>query len=249
MVINIDDKRLISSKLIMKLKNQLKVYNKYIALYSDLKGKPFSSYTTEKHPFYKEDVVIMRSKDNVVQLIISKRDTTFTYNYHPTYQLNAKASMALFTDLAESVFHSIIDIVKDVDDIEVMGCVNFLHIPTPSLNPSQLIFEQFLKVPNIQKIHTLNLNFSTEVDNTYFVNYSFNKYEQKVLSEKPNNPIKPTKEELKKAIKTGEGIQLIIDINNRPFLKEEKEVFDKFAVTKLLIFVRETILNIDKLFK
>lgn len=251
MIININEKRIINSKLILKLKNQSKVMDKQVAIYSDLKGKPFSTYNTEKHPLLK-DVVIMRSNDDVAQLVISKQNTTLTYNYHPTYQLNVKASLALFTDLAESIFHSIIDIVRDVSDIEVMGCINFIHIPTPSLNPSQLVFEQFLNVPGVDKINTLNLSFSTERKNSYYVNYAFNKYEQKSFSEKPNNPKKPTKEELKKAVKTGEGIQLIVDINNKPYLKNNKDNenfgFGKPTVTELLIFVRETILNMDNMF-
>ncbi len=247
MVINIKEKRIINSKLILKLKDQSKIMGKHEAIYSDLKGKPFSDYKKEKNPLLKSDMVVMKSKDSVVQLGISKQNTTLTYNYHPTYQLNVKASMALFTDMAETVFHSIADIIKDISDIEVMGCINYLHIPTPSLNPSQLLFEQFLNVPNIDKIHTLNLSFSTEEKDSYFVNYAFNRYEQKVLNKKPIDPRKPTREELKGAVKTGEGIQLIIDINNRPFLKSQKE-FNKEAITGLLIFVRETVLKSDKLF-
>jgi hypothetical protein len=247
MVINIKEKRIINSKLILKFKNQSKVMDKHVAIYSDLKGKPFSDYKKEKNPMLKSDVVMMKSKDSVVQLAISKHNTTLTYNYHPTYQLNVKASMALFTDMGETVFHSITDIVKDLSDIEVMGCINYLHIPTPSLNPSQLLFEQFLNVPSIDKIHTLNLSFSVQERDKYFTNYAFNRYEQKVLNKKPNNPKKPTKEELKGAVKTGEGIQMVIDINNRPFIKSEQD-FDKDAITDLLIFVRETVLNSDKLF-
>ncbi|MFW5799334.1 MAG: hypothetical protein ACOCV8_00860 [Spirochaetota bacterium] len=247
--INIEEKILINSKLIMKLKNQSKIVDKQIAIYSDLKERPFSSYKKEKHPYFKDEVVVMRTKDNVAQLTISKQNTILTYNYHPTYQMNTKGSLALFTDLAERVFHSIIDIVKDVSDIEVVGCVNYIHIPTPSQSPSQLLFDQFVNIKDIDKINTFSLNFSEERDNSFFINYSFNKYEQKVLTEKPNNPSKPTKEELKKAVKKGEGIQLIVDINNKPSLREGKEPFDKDSITKLLIFVRETILNIDKIFK
>jgi hypothetical protein len=248
MEINIKDKRLINSRLIMRFRDQAKVFDKHIAIYSDLKGKPFASYQIEKHPITKEEAVIMKSKDNIAQLIISSQNTTLMYNYHPTYQLNAIASLALFTDMGESVFHSIIDIVKDISDIEVLGCINYIHIPTPSLNPAQMLFEQFINIPSIDKIHTLNLNFSVEENNEYFVNYSFTKYEQKVLAEKPANPVRPTQEELERAVKTGEGIQLIIDINNKPFLSTNAQDFDKFSVTKLLIFVRESILNIDKMF-
>ena len=248
MVININEKRLVNSKLILKFRNQSKIIDKQMAIYSDLKGKPFSTHKKEIHPFLKEEVFVMKSKDNIAQLLISQQNTTLMYNYHPTYQLNAKASIAIFTDSAESIFHSIIDIVKDVSDIEVVGCINQIQIPTPSLNPSQLLFEQFLNIPSLDKIHSINLGFSIEKENSYFVNYSFNKYEQKVLNKKPLNPVRPTKEELSQAVKTGEGIQLTVDINNKPFLSSNTEVFDKFAMTKFLIFVRETILNIDDMF-
>lgn len=249
MVIDIKEKRLINSKLIMKMTNQDKILDKQEAIYSDLKGKPFSSYKTERSPMMKNDVVVMRSKDNVVQMMLSKQNTTLVYNYHPTYQLNAKASLALFTDMGESIYHSIMDIVRDVSDIEVMGCINYLQIPTPSHNPSQLLFEQFMNIPNIDRVHTLNMNFSVEEKEKFFTTYAFNRYEQKVLSEKPNNPGKPTKEELQKAVKTGEGIQLIVDINNRPYLKNNRDNFNKDSVTELLIFVRETVLNLDKIFE